>query len=193
VVEKAVAFERDRERFPKVPLPPAPYELSDAVLRVLGPLWNSNGTLEGFFVAAFVEELCGTLPPELLDAARDRGVRKLEQAILESSWVVYLGLLTGMLDLSVLRQWRTEAFQATMGDLPPEILEANPALAELSGLAREIEAGGDPKSVSINDFASRTDRCGQKVFGRLTRVREQILPKQSQSASIFGPGGLVDV
>ena len=54
-------------------LPPAPYEVSDAVLRMIGPLWAPGLVIEPFFAAVFANELCELLPPEKLRAARDQG------------------------------------------------------------------------------------------------------------------------
>jgi hypothetical protein len=87
-----------------VALPPASYELSDAVLRIVGPLWSSQAKVEPFFVAAFVNELCELLPAESLTTARDRSFDLYENAVLGSSWAVFLALHLGYVDLAFLNR-----------------------------------------------------------------------------------------
>src|SRR5690606_18653479 len=93
-------------RFPEVTLPPAPYELSDAVLRLIGPLWGDGSGIDPFFVSAFAEELCGPIPGERLVAMRERSVERFEEAVFSSSFSVFIALHLGYTELEFLKDLR---------------------------------------------------------------------------------------
>ena len=66
--------------------PPAPYEISDAVLRVTGVLWGNGVVVEPFFVGVFANELCEPIAPETLERVRDRDIQTYERSVFVSSW-----------------------------------------------------------------------------------------------------------
>ncbi|HTL11581.1 MAG TPA: hypothetical protein VL588_03790, partial [Bdellovibrionota bacterium] len=112
---------------------PAPFELSDAVIRILGGLWTSECKVRPFSVTILVDEICDVLPAELLLRARDEDVIRFETALFRSSWVVFLALHLGFCDLKFLNRLRERAFVAGFEGSNP--FAAHPELDELYQLA----------------------------------------------------------
>jgi hypothetical protein len=170
-------------------LPPAPYEISDAVLRMIGPLWGAGLEIEPFFAAVFVNELCDLLSAEVLFAAREKGVQVFEQAVLRSSWAVFLALHLGYCDLAFLNAIRLRIFAEELGQKNPpangrtgDVQE----LVEIVGLSLSEDA---LKRVRGESFALHESRTARKMSGRLERVRAQLVSEEDLSPTIFGPGG----
>lgn len=94
-------------------LPPAPYEIADAVLRLVGPLWGAGMVIEPFFAAVFANELCDLLPPEKLRLAREQDVIAYERAILRAGWAVFLAVQLGYCDLPFINALLQRTFDAS--------------------------------------------------------------------------------
>jgi hypothetical protein len=167
-------------------LPPAPYELSDALLRLLAPLWGAQAAIEPFFVSTFANELCELLPGDLLKSARDRDVVGYERALLVSGWAVLLALLLGHADLAYLNRLRLGVFREAVGADPagfaPEITEE----------ASAIHAAHGTRALPSGHFATRASRAGAKLAGRMGRLRELAQAAGQSAPSVFGEGGFVD-
>ncbi|MCM2277116.1 MAG: hypothetical protein NDJ89_03495 [Oligoflexia bacterium] len=172
-------------------LPPASYELADAALRLIGPLWGKDTQIEPFFLAVFVNELCELLPSELLSEVREQSVEGYENALLLSSWTVFLALHLGYCDLAFLNALRLRVFRSSAsGEDEPG---AFAPLDEVIGLARatfSLENRLSPFRADV--FVGRRDRASLKMVSRLRRVIGSLLRPDAPVATIFGPGGFVD-
>ena len=172
---------------------PAPYELSDTVLRLVGPLWSDGLKLEPFFIAAFVEELCSSLSSELLVKARDKDVEIFERAVFESSCAVFLGLHLGHCEIDFLKEFRNEFFAEIIEE---NITQEADEFSELKRFARsvlEFSAGNSAGVLSGNEFLKQNGRIAQKLASRLRRVANQFVDAGKSAPTIFGPEGFVDV
>ncbi len=171
-------------------LPPAPYEYSDAVLRMVGPLWSGTGIVESFFVVALVEGLFGSLPAELLAEAREQGPAVFERALCRSSWVVFLAMILGQIDLDhLLRAW-IGAFNLSLSagrrsPLPGDTRDLYYLVAELG-----VEDGFSP--VAGKTFGKREDALSRKIASRLIRIRWWLTDPNFTQPSVRGPGGFAD-
>jgi hypothetical protein len=160
--------------FPEVALPPAPYEMSDAVLRVLGPLWElvpgSGAAIEPYFLLALVNELCEVIPGEMLSKARDFDVKLYETAVYRSSWAVFMALHLGYCDLSFLNALRMRVFQETVKIIEPE-QALRSEIDDLVAIATESLANERVEKVGEGSFTTRSDRSSQKLLARINRVK----------------------
>ncbi len=173
-------------------LPPTPYEISDACLRLTGPLWGAEAVIELFFVTVFVSELCEQLPSELLCAARDQDFEKYECAIFRSSWAVFMGLHLGQTDLGHLNRLRKRVFAESMG-LPQELEPGfHPEIDELTGLVGALIIDSRISAFRADDLQDRGERVAHKLLSRLTRVKSEMIDANTPAASIYGPGGFAD-
>jgi hypothetical protein len=178
--------------FPEVPLPPAPYELSDAVIRVIGPLWGADAVIEPFFVAAFANEFCDLLPGKVLAEARDRDVAGLERAVFRSSWAVFLALHLGLCELGFLNRLRRRVFDETA--LGAGGAEGRSEVDDLVALARDsFEDSGGAGTLRGDVFKDRGERVAQKIDSRLERVRRSFIRPDQPVPSIYGAKGFLDV
>ncbi len=158
-------------------LEPASYEVSDAILRLLAPLWGraptaTACTIDQFGVAIFVQELCGPLPPETLRPVRELDIALCLRAQLSAAWSVFLGLHLGYCNLPFLKGLRARAFQSAIqasavgsetGEVAELIDVAQATLAEpLPSLA-----GG---AVSAERLSQDFGRTSEKIAARLNRV-----------------------
>lgn len=186
-----IARKAEGDDYPEVPLPPSPYELSDAVIRIVGPLWGSGAVIEPFFVSVFANELCELLPPERLLESRDESVAQYEKAIFQSSWAVFLALHLGHCDLDFLNRVRRRVYDETMARIRPEA-----GLTEVDEVvAISATAFDDPKVriLRCDSFGARAERVAQKIVGRMERVSAEMIRKERAVPSIYGPGGFADV
>jgi hypothetical protein len=162
--------------------PPAPFELSDAILRTIGPLWNEALTIEPFVLALFVDGLCGPFPGDLLVRQRERDAKLFETALFRSSLAVFLALHLGSSDLNFLVALRQRVFSYSLEETPVGELETL-AVASLPALGR-FEAAG---------FAERPERLARKIFARLQRVRRELLQPNSGKMQFVTPEGVLSV
>ena len=171
-----------------------PYEISNEVLKILGPLWwdelGNDVCLEPFYVAVFVNELCDPIPEANLLHSREASVDDYEAALLLSSWMVFLSLHLGYSDIEFLNDLRVQIFQARLDNKQVEILDP-----ELNKLIQLVGASlGNPdsiKSFNGNLFLSYPDKISQKLGSRLNRVKKELVSKGTPP-SIFGARGFID-
>jgi hypothetical protein len=184
-----------------------PFELSDAVLRVLGPLWgptqNENVAIEPLFVAALVSKLCDPLDSDDLLRARERGIDSFERAIELASWSVFFALHLGHCDLNFLNRLYFESFDCFARSLDPGAVMSGEC-KELCDLALATEAcplrspHAALNSAFLNVNGSADDRVifgnrtTQKLSSRLSRIMRDFGTPDLPVASVFGKGGFVD-
>lgn len=172
-------------------LSPASYEVSDAMLRILAPLWGGEISIEPFFVSVFVDELCGSLSGVLLLKAREMNVSTFELAILRSSWVVFLALHLGYCDLEYLRKIRIQSFTETMQGDGFGAIESGD-LEEILSSACEMVRSRKTRRLEGALFNEGTDRVSQKMAARLNRIKTQLIPERTTLATIYGQTGFID-
>jgi hypothetical protein len=183
----------DESGYPEVKLPPPPWEVSDSILRVVGPLWGREGKIEPFFVTAFVQDLCGSLPGDLLLQSRDSDISTHEKALIRSSWAVFLALHLGFCELSWLIHLRARVFAETSqleyrgrflgdgSDVPELIHLTQSHLFDDEGLA----------PLSANVFQFEDARVALKLYSRLERVKKEFSARSTYNESIRGQKGFL--
>jgi hypothetical protein len=174
------AFERE----------PAPYEISDAVIRVVGRLWSARETqvasIESFFVSIFAAELCDPMNGELVSSVRDRDVSAYERQIIVSSWVAFLALHLGYCDLDFLASLRSAVFAGEVGDqFPAELVEL------VHVLEQELRATSF-KLLSSSNFANRPELVAARLSGRMGRIQSTLIDPLFEGATIYGETGFID-
>lgn len=145
-------------------LEPAPYEMSDTVLRKLGGLWSPLG-IPSAFAVAFANELCDAVPEGCLESRREIDPDRYELYLLRSGVFVFLALHLGYLDLHLLNEWRLRIFRET---------EGAPLSAELVELRSWVEHtlhSPEVLTLTLDQFEGSMTRVAQKLQSRLARVR----------------------
>ena len=178
--------------FPTVALPLAPYELSNEILRAIGPLWweysDSRLGIEPFLVTVFANELCDLLPSEQLLHARDKDTVNYDRALLRSSWAVFLALHLGYCDLPFLNQLRQEVFSKNLNGI-----SKNSWLNEIEELALFAGESVNEKTRLLTQdlFKSREDRIFQKITARMDRIRSELAGRGENPPTLYGEGGFI--
>lgn len=170
---------------------PAAYELADAVLKIIGPLWSPHGEIEPFFIVIFANELLDPLSSQVLVEARDRSVELFEDAIMISSWAIFLALHLGYTDLLFLESLRSRIFK-DVSTGKSSFSEYVP-LDELYSEALRIVKGRADRVVRGDVFSFMSGRIAEKMASRMVRIQEQFLKNNLKVATIFGEGGFTDV
>jgi hypothetical protein len=173
-----------------VGLLPAPYEISDAVLRILAPLWGPTVAIEPFFAAVFTNELCELIPGDVLLAARDKSVKLYEDGILISGWAVFLALHLGYCNLEFLNKLRSRVFSEVSSGV--ELSSDYVIMDELLESARKTILLKRFKLVSLDSLLNQDDRNSQKLAGRLKRIWSSLVNEDAPLATIHGEGGFAD-
>ena len=172
-------------------LGPAPFELSDAVLRALAPLWGLHVTVESFFVTVFANELCAGLAPESLARAREQSVPTFERALMVSSWTVFIALHCGWTRPGLLDQLRAWSFDRAMGAGGADLVGPAFGAVHAHGLADAILASG-LTAIGGDFFGARGETFARRMFGRLERVKHELRGSDPRDYTIFGPEGIAD-
>lgn len=187
-VKRLIAWQPDESEPTR--LPPAPFELSDAILRVLAPMWGAHARLEPFFVIAFAEEICAPLDGALLSSAREADVERYESALTCAAWAVYLALHLGHCDPTFLSALRSQVFREANG-MPVEGV-VQPAVQELIGAARAQTGGAAARPVAVSQLTAQGDAVILRITGRLRRVQEELNASGNVlAATVHGPEGFV--
>lgn len=173
-------------------LAPTSFELSDAVLRVLAPLWGPATEIEPFFAVAFAEAICGPLQSELLVEAREESVEHLECAILRSSLGVFLGVQLGMTQITHLKRLRSDLFVLSVQNLNLRV-DLSPEVQELSQIVMSAVTDNSSRSVASLAMSLRNERVAKMIASRLARIeRDQLKGANPASASIYARGGFLE-
>jgi hypothetical protein len=174
------------------PLPPAPYEMSDGVLRIVGPLWSPLKALESFFVSAFSDELCEVLPGDELQAARDLDLVQFERAVFISGWMVFLFLQLGVLDLDYLSALRIETFRQSLGTSEKKFEIGSDEEELFSILCGFFTDERIDRALGLDYFQNREERIARKIASRMNRVGEQLIDPLAPQVSTRGEKGFMN-
>lgn len=167
-------------------LQPASFEVSDALLRILAPLWvardpdkEEGAAIDSLGVTLFVSELCDRIPGEKLLAARELDVRSYFRALCCSSWAVFLGMHLGYCDLGYLNRLRLGAFEPETGDVldPGPLAGSASEPGEIIRLARQLLPEPPPVLPGMLVQARQmtrtaTGRTSSKLAARLDRLEK---------------------
>lgn len=185
-------------------LEPAPYEISDAVLRKLGTTWapvsSLNGAdrdgpiaIESYFAVALVNELCEPIPGNWLEYAREKDPDLYELALLRSGVFVFLALHLGFLDLKMLNAYRFRFFHEAIqifGSLGANPVLISHELAELKRWTEHLIHSPEVLVISSEHFDHSISRVTQKLKSRLARVRKELVDPSAKVAHTYDDGGL---
>lgn len=174
-------------------LAPAPFEVSDALLRLVGPLWTRETKLDPFFVAVFANELCDLISPQRLHGARESDVRSYERAVFCSSWAVWLAIHLGYCELRFLNGLRTAVYDRAVEGEPGSMISSGDEIEDLVKFSLLTEAGKQAKFWDASVLETLPGRLGQKLSSRMKRVKSEIAVTQNHSPSIHDAGGFAHV
>jgi len=155
-----------------------PFELSDAIIRLVGSLWRERLTIDPFFITVLVNELFDSFPEEVLNAARDEDVDKFERSLYQSSWAVFLALHLGYNDLTELKNLRDYVFELSSKNLA--INKISSEWDELIKLAQESLVSSKIKCLRADYFKTSTDTVCRRLESRMKRVENQIMIKNAE-------------
>jgi hypothetical protein len=169
-------------------LEPAPFEISDAVLRKLGSVWAPLSTINGadrdgplaiesYFAVAFANELCEPIPGDWLELAREKDPDTYELALLRSGVFVFLALHLGYLDLKMLNSYRKRFFNEAIQIFGSGGADSVPLSLELAELKRWTESlihSPEVHTISSDQFDHSISRVTQKLKARLARIRKEL-------------------
>ncbi len=193
---KSPVAETKSKSFSALALPPTPYEISDAALKILGPLWGRNKWIETFFVCVFANEICDLLPREMCVAAREQSIERFEKALFVSSWQVFMACYLGYLNLDFLNRLRLNTFENIFAIYQSEELPEVRLRSELDELLFELLnqlKTNRFERIELGELGLWESRVGQKLQARLDRVVDQCLETAGPSPTVFGERGFVDV
>jgi hypothetical protein len=185
-----VAKGKQDSAYPEVKLPPSGFEVSDTVIRVLGPIWGKKLRIEPFFLAAFVEDLCSPLPENSVLPARERDIEAYESGVLRAALAVFIAIHLGFCSKSFLDELRTKVFRRfalsevqnySAFDLSE--IEEITALLIRSSVEREIDG---------NAVRALDGIVAARFASRLDRVRDQLIKSSPFQGSIYGPEGFLN-
>ena len=175
-------------RFKATEVQATPYEVSDAVLRVVARLWGPKLKLEPFFASVFAIELCGLLEGPAMVAAREQGFPVYELALFRSGMGVLLGLHLGVCDLGYLKRLRDDTFRFSAGVLPP----VSALIHEISVAASFLVTDSSNAPITTEQFARFRESLFVKLKGRVARITSGLAADAAPSPTVSGLGGFTD-
>lgn len=180
-------------------LEPTSYELSNAVLQILGALWakvpgGEEGLIgiESYFAVAFANELCDPLPGDRLMQARESDVDRYELALLRSGVAVFFALHLGYVDLKILNGLRYRIFleNVKLAGLTA-IIPFSKELDDLNKWVNVVVHSPEITTISSDQFQWSLNRTTQKLKSRLIRVRSELLSAQAELQTVYGENGIL--
>lgn len=175
-------------RFKAPPLQPAPYELSDAIVRILGPLWGEGLVVDPFYMSAFSTELCGPFEESNMIAARERGVEKYEIAVLRAGFATWFALHLGWIDYELLKKLRQSIFNWAALDSPPQ----HATHWQMAEVLEKWISGTDSAPISWSEFSSEGGRLSNQLRERMSRIGQELVKPGTHFPSVRDPGGFID-
>lgn len=188
-------------------LAPSSYEISDAILRVLGTLWGNfelgknsarriEAAIEPFFASVLVNEICEFLPEELMKETRDQSIEAYDLAVFRSSLAVFLALHLGYCEWDFLNRLRTYVFYETASSAcklhwQPSFQVYSADQQELVDLAFSLMPNLNARLIQADWFRSNQMRASQKLASRLERIQSQLMDQKRAPSTIFGPEGII--
>jgi hypothetical protein len=164
--QTAAKLAREMLKEAAAPFPPAPFELSDELIKVLAPIWGKNIEISPFCSSIFSDELCGTLDPQELLYGRDTAIVRHDLGLLLSGLLVFILAHSGAYDLDQLRKIRSETYSRTVrGE------DWNSPFYEWEAVNRDLIRWLELR-LNLNESEIRKFRSewSFKLLGRLKRV-----------------------
>ena len=169
----------------KVPI--SAFQLSDAVLTALGPLWGSKAQIEPFFLVFLVSELCPPISEAQMTEASEKSVDRFELAVLRAHLAVFFALHLGFFDCTTLTRIRDRVFAETVGEYESNQRSTN--VDQLVALVYRLLSDSNVTTVKISDLSGQND-VERKLSARFDRVRRLMLTPNTPDMSLFGEGGI---
>ena len=171
-------------------VPLAPFELSDAMIRVAGPLWGASKSLEPFFITFFATEICDPLPSQTLSDGFSKSVDLFMLALLRSSMAVFLGIHLGFCDQQLLSALRKRVFDKTFSTDPCST--ENTETDQLSALVSRLIPDLNTRNIPLSAFETVPGKLAAKLKSRLKRVVAEFITPDLPSPTVFGEEGIID-
>ncbi len=166
-------------------LAPAPFEISNEMMNVLGSLWGKDCRVESFFATVLADELCGPLDPEALVRAREMAVIRHDLGLLLSGTLIFILLQLGWFDFNLISEIRNQTYVRTSEGENWE----NPVNAWESinhDLIRMVDGKIPLDRPSLELLQSE---WAKKILGRMKRLEGVPSMKKHDSLTIYGPEG----
>jgi hypothetical protein len=166
-------------------LPPAPFELSNETLKLVGRLWGKELKIEPFFMAVFAHELCGVLNSDLLLQSREKAVMRHDWGLLLSGAFVFVAVQLGYWDLETLIELRNQIYTKTVeGEqwTRPSSLDSE----IVCDLSQHLKG---KKDLSADDLENFKGEWARRLKARLVRVKKTMARTAESSPSIYGEEG----
>ena len=187
----------------KVPIPMPQFELNDAVMRLVVPLWRGGVRIEPFFLCFFADELCDPLPPDALLKAAEENVDLFELTLLRASTAVFLALHLGYCDAKLLSCLRERVFREAWPAVWPAsdggtIAPLAGELGQILALVQALVPDAEVREVSLERMnetiagSASGGRGADKLICRLTRVKTELGDTPGLQASLYGEKGIRD-
>ncbi len=177
-------------------LPPTPYEMSDAVLRLLGKVWWKDASgwpvIEPYFVSIFVDELCDALPTDLLRQLRDDNLSLCDEAIFKSSIAVFLALHLAHNEITYLNKLRADVFQQVAKKEKIQIKDQDLNYLYHEWVERIFSL--NHKKIQSAYLSESKNSSSMKLLGRMTRIKNVLARGASDGPvpTIYGARGVID-
>jgi hypothetical protein len=178
-----------------VAVPLAQYELDDAVLHILAPLWSVGSKVEPFFLCFFANEVCLPFSTNFLTESADK--ENFELALLRASTGVFLALHLGYTDPGVLTRLRDRFFSDTLDGVRP--VQSPGEVALLQQLIWTLIPNSEVKDISLPAIEKLLKTSGtggkaaKKLISRLKRMTLNFIQSEAESASLYGEKGICNV
>lgn len=172
-----------------------PFEVSDSILSLMGPLWwrqkGGKPGIEPFLLILFINELLDPFDPEFLKRAREASVEAFERGLARACWAVFMALHLGYCDLEYLGRVRERVIQENVWQAAPP--ERKSEVDEIIALASNSLRTIGLRQLSAEYFDRRPERVSLKMISRLERIEQAFLSSGRGAPSIYGERGFIDV
>jgi hypothetical protein len=158
----------------------APFEISNEVLNVMGPLWGRDIFVEAFFMSVFTDEICDPLEAEKMLRGREEAIVLHDRGLLLSGAFVFLSALLKATDLAYLNRWRGEIYERTCQG---EEWSA-PRSEEEVMIGDLVKFITDEKQISMSALKGIGSDWSARLCRRLEKISESNRKRNEDSVSL---------
>jgi len=181
-----------QEKYSPVEIGDPGFLKSKETLKKISFLWNSDLTIEPYFVLIFCESLLGGFDAERLENGRSKHIDIFEHGLMYSALGVFLMLHYGCMDLHYLKELRELLFDYKVFDKKIDFNSYQIEFIEFCELLERVYPDSNIMVLSDDVFLNYTSRFAQKLISRLSYRADQFIDSKKSRLSIFDQGGFLD-
>lgn len=187
-----VKEKKSSERYVEVELEDASFIRTSETLKNLSSLWNSDLTIEPYFINVYCCEIFGSLDKERLLLGREKDVELFEHGVFFSSIGVFMLMHYGCTDYEFLKNTRLDLYDYIINNSEIDHLNTGLEFLEFIQLLSEFFPNNQTMLLSDDALIGKNSRFAKKLISRLSYRAEKFIEPNKKRLSLFDESGFLN-